>query len=215
MSRIDDELKQALAESEADAREAAASEPSEAETPYVRSSPGSGDVQAAPGRSNLGMLIALLVIAGAILMFVLGQDSKALAYSMNVTDVLSRQDELGERKLKVQGYLVEGSLRKREEPCEFRFHMRDAEADADQRLEVRYAQCIVPDTFRDVKGMPVEVTAEGQWVDGHLEASLISAKCPSKYEMQQRQLAGEEAPHAGGAPEVNPLQVIPSPGGGS
>lgn len=161
------------------------------------------------------MLVALLVIAGAILSFVLGQDSKALAYSMNVADVLNRQGELGERKLKVQGYLVEGSLKKREEPCEFRFQMRDAEAEADNHLEVRYAQCIVPDTFRDVKGMPVEVTAEGQWVDGHLQASLISAKCPSKYEMQQRQLAGEAAPHGEGAPELNPLQAIPGAGEGS
>ena len=54
-------------------------------------------------------------------------------------------------------------------------------------MEVHYAQCVVPDQFRDVKGVQVEVTAEGRLAsDGHLVASKIFAKCPSKYEMKVR-----------------------------
>ena len=62
----------------------------------------------------------------------------------------------------------------------------------------------MPDTFRDVPGMDVAVTAEGKLTDdGRFEASQIMAKCPSKYEMQQRAEAGEQAPHA---------EVVPATG---
>jgi cytochrome c-type biogenesis protein CcmE len=61
---------------------------------------------------------------------------------------------------------------------------------------VRYAQCIVPDTFRDIPGMDVSVTAEGTLAaSGDFEATQIMAKCPSKYEMRDRANKGEQAPH--------------------
>jgi cytochrome c-type biogenesis protein CcmE len=60
---------------------------------------------------------------------------------------------------------------------------------------------VVPDTFRDMPGMDVEVTAEGKLdPEGHFEASQIFAKCPSKYEMKDRAAKGEEAPHAPAKP---------------
>ena len=66
-------------------------------------------------------------------------------------------------------------------------------------LPVSYAQCVVPDTFRDVKGVEVEVTAEGRMTpDGHLEASKIMAKCPSKYEMKEAAaVSGVRPEHSG------------------
>jgi cytochrome c-type biogenesis protein CcmE len=64
-------------------------------------------------------------------------------------------------------------------------------------LPVRYAKCIVPDTFRDIAGMDLGVTVEGELrPDGSFEASQVLAKCPSKYEMKQKQAQGENAPHA-------------------
>jgi cytochrome c-type biogenesis protein CcmE len=83
-------------------------------------------------------------------------------------------------------------------------------------LEVRYASCVIPDTLRDVKEMDVEVTAEGTLQDkgDYLEAKHVFAKCPSKYEMQQRKAAGEQAPH-GEKPELNPMDIIPGAGQGS
>jgi cytochrome c-type biogenesis protein CcmE len=63
-------------------------------------------------------------------------------------------------------------------------------------LPVHYSRCTVPDTFQDVPGMVVDVTAEGTLdAAGHFEASTIMAKCPSKYEMKERALKGEAAPH--------------------
>lgn len=203
MSQLDDELKQALEESEATAT-------------ATDAAPAAAEQQGSVSKRNVGLLISLLVMGAAVLAFVLGQDSDKLVYSKGVDEVVGDEAALGERSLRVQGILVHGSLVKREEPCEFRFKMRPKDDPEGDALDVRYGACIVPDTFRDVKGMDVEVTAEGKLADvtpgasaKYLEAKHIFAKCPSKYEMQQRQAAGETAPHGEGKPEVNPMDVLP------
>jgi cytochrome c-type biogenesis protein CcmE len=46
----------------------------------------------------------------------------------------------------------------------------------------------------------VKVSATGRLTpEGHFEATQILAKCPSKYEMKDRQTRGEAAPHRGPA----------------
>jgi cytochrome c-type biogenesis protein CcmE len=66
----------------------------------------------------------------------------------------------------------------------------------------------VPDTFKDMPGMDVEVTAEGKLGadDKVFTATSIIAKCPSKYEMKQKSMAGEIAPHAG--QQASPLTTL-------
>jgi cytochrome c-type biogenesis protein CcmE len=108
--------------------------------------------------------------------------------------------------------LVSGTLVHRDEPCQHKFLMKKAESDGSaEPLSVIYPQCVVPDTFRDVAGVAVEVTAEGRLEpDGHLEATKIFAKCPSKYEMREEATAQGGAPkHGGGAakPEFIPPRV--------
>jgi cytochrome c-type biogenesis protein CcmE len=94
--------------------------------------------------------------------------------------------------VRAEGNLVHGSLVKRDQPCEYRFTIEKHGVE----LPVRFAQCVVPDTFRDVPEMDVGVTVEGQLQDSSFEASSVLAKCPSKYEMQQRKQQGEHMPHA-------------------
>jgi cytochrome c-type biogenesis protein CcmE len=204
MTDLDDDLKKAL-------------EDSEAATAAMETPPRPQRTES--GRRNWGLVLSLLVIGGGILAFVFGQDNEKLVYSKQVNEVLEDREELANRNLRVQGILVHGSLVKRETPCEYRFKIRPtAQADA-PALDVHYASCIVPDTFRDVKGMDVEVTAEGRLAKAgaHLEATQIFAKCPSKYEMQQRQAAGEQAPHEVGQPKADPFlmgegDVVPNSG---
>lgn len=207
MSHLDDDLKRALEQSEA----AAPARDAEVR-PRVDAS---ADAKESSSRGrNVGLLIGLLVVGGGILAFVFGQDNDKLVYSKQVHEVLEGKSELQNRNLRVQGVLVHGSLVKRETPCEFRFKLRDKEQPNGAPMDVHYASCIVPDTFRDVKGMDVEVTAEGKLADaGHMEAKQIFAKCPSKYEMQQRQAAGEQAPHGDGKPET--FEALAAPGEGS
>lgn len=198
MSKLDDELRKAISENEAGEEANPAPLPVTSEV--------SDDGQ---GRRNLGVLLGLLVIGGGILSFVLGQDGDQLTYAKDVNAVVGNQGELGTRNLKVQGILVAGSLTKREEPCEYRFKIRQKDAPDGAVMSVHFPQCIVPDTFRDVPGMDVEATVTGQLADGHFQANTIEAKCPSKYEMQQRQLAGEQKPH-GETTDKDPWKLAPT-----
>lgn len=218
---IDDELRQALAESETAAVKANDGDDSDPVSPVEAhvSAPAlrRGDEDAGSGnKRNLGLVIGLLAVSAAVLFFVFN-GLEGATYAKTVGEVLSAKTELESRKLRVQGILVHGTLQKRDQPCEFRFKMRTMGQADSAPLDVRYESCIVPDTFRDVKGMDVEVTAEGKLAEGgsYLAASQIFAKCPSKYEMQQRQAAGEIAPHGPGKPQVNPIDTIGKYGQGS
>lgn len=203
MSKLDDELRKAISQGEED----------DAAAP-VGVSASTEEAADGNGRRNLGVLLALLAVGGGILSFVLGQDADQLTYAKDVASVVGKQAELGSRNLKVQGVLVPGSLVKREEPCEFRFKIRQKDAADGAVMDVRFAQCIVPDTFRDVPGIDVEATVTGQLGADHFQASSIEAKCPSKYEMEQRQLAGEQKPH-GETDKEDPWRVAPPSGEGS
>ncbi len=190
MAKIDEDLAEALAESEADA----------AARPVVV---GNATEPATPRpRRELGLLLALLVMGGAILTLVLTTFDDAAIYSKNVEELLNEKDALAGRNLRVQGTLVKGTLAKRDSPCEYRFRLKKNASE----VEVRYSQCVVPDTFRDVPEMDVDVTATGKLAaDGHFQASEIMAKCPSKYDMKQRAASGEKMPHGAVSPTTRTL----------
>ena len=179
MSGIDDELSKAVEESEAEAV---------ARPVVVPEQP----PRAPRPRREIGLLIGLLVMASAIVVLVMTSFNDSAIYSKGVDEIVAQKDKLGDRNLRVQGTLVKGTLVRRDTPCEYRFRMRKNGAE----IEVRYPQCVVPDTFRDVPNMDVDVTATGKLAgDGHFQASEIMAKCPSKYDMKQRAASGEKAPH--------------------
>lgn len=173
MSKIDDELAQAVAESEAQ-------KPVRAE-PVER-----GDERASAARKpkrSLGLLIALLVMGAGILVLVFTSFDKAAVYSKTVDQLLAQKEKLAGRNVNVNGILVKGTLKRRDDPCEYRFTLHKNGV----TLPVRYAQCVVPDTFQDLPYMDVDVTATGKLSDaGYFEASAIMAKCPSKYEMKAK-----------------------------
>lgn len=206
MSKIDDDLKQALAATEsADTQEEVGAR--------AVTTDNTGLNEGDNGRRNLGVLLTLLVLGAGILVFVLGQDADQLTYAKDVQAAVADQ-EPSERNLRVQGVLVPGSLTKREEPCEYRFQVRQKDNADGAKMDVRFAQCIVPDTFRDVPGIDVEVTVTGQKEGDYFKAETIAAKCPSKYEMQQRQLAGEQKPHGNAANSEGPNGEGVNPGYG-
>jgi len=191
MSRTDEELAQALRESEATA-------PAEAfaATPQVKGP--------APKR-HVGLLIALLVMGGGLLTLVMTNFDNAAIYSLGVDQLPAQKAQLEGRNLRVDGKLVSGTLVKRNSPCEYRFRIEKNGSE----LQVHYPQCIVPDTFRDVKGVEVLVTAEGKLAsDGHLEATQIFAKCPSKYEMKQIAESSGMDMQKGMDPLVIPPKVV-------
>lgn len=139
------------------------------------------------------LAVGLAMGAAAVATFVLtGMQDKAI-YSKPVDELLAQKDKFAGRPVRAEGNLVHGSLAKRDQPCEYRFTI----AKNGVELPVRFPQCVVPDTFRDVPGMDVGVTVEGELqADQSFLASSVLAKCPSKYEMKERQKNGEQMPHS-------------------
>jgi cytochrome c-type biogenesis protein CcmE len=193
MSNLDDELAKAIRDSEKQAPR----ETGEGVAPGVSRAP------APPPNRNVGLLISLLVMGTAVIalvMMVLGGKEEA-TYARTPGQIATNREELtaSKKSLRVQGNLVSGTLRKRDQPCEYRFSIEGGGG----ALEVHYPVCIVPDTFRDVKGMPTEVTAEGSLsADGHLDAKNVLAKCPSKYDMDQMKASGRQM-------EQVPIRTVP------
>jgi cytochrome c-type biogenesis protein CcmE len=143
-------------------------------------------------RKRLLLVVPLLMAAAAIVAIVLvGMQDKGI-YSKPVDQLVAQRDKFVGKSVRAEGNLVHGTLLKREDPCEYRFKMERNGTE----LPVRFAKCVVPDTFRDVAGMDLQVTVEGELLaDNSLEASQVLAKCPSKYEMKQKAARGEKAPH--------------------
>lgn len=190
---VDQELKRAVEEAEA-----------ETSVPAVAQAAGSPSPE--PGgnkpRRSVGLLVGLLVIVAGVLGLVFTSFEGSAIYSVGVDQLIKEPARYSERNVRVKGMLVKGTLTRREEPCEYRFKLQEKDA----VLAVEYPQCVVPDTFRDMPGMDVEVTAEGKMANGAFQASSIMAKCPSKYEMKQKSMAGELAPHAG--QQATPVQTF-------
>ena len=162
------------------------------------------DAQPSGKRTWVGPAVAsgLAMVAAAICGLVLtGMNDNAI-YSKPVDELLAQRSKFMGRPVRAEGLLTHGSLVKRDQPCEYRFTINKNGAE----LPVRFAQCVVPDTFRDVPDLDVGVTVEGELqADSSFEATSVLAKCPSKYEMKQRKDRGEQMPHGPFATGDSPM----------
>lgn len=153
-------------------------------------------------RWPLFAVVGTLAAGVVFLLFATG-GSEAFVYSKIVDEVMRDKAAFVGRELRVEGTLTQGSIRFREEPCEWRFSIEKNE----HTMPVRYSQCIVPDTFRD--GMNLTVTVQGKLeASGEFIATQVVPRCPSKYEMQERQRNGESMPHE--AVTTSSLEGIPA-----
>jgi cytochrome c-type biogenesis protein CcmE len=144
--------------------------------------------------------VALLALSVGVAWVVLsGGGGDPFTYSVSVTQVVSTPAEYAGRDLRVEGMLTDGSVRFRDEPCEWRFTIEEGE----HVIPVRFSQCIVPDTFRD--HMDISVVVQGQMEDGTFIASEVIPRCPSRYDMDERASRGERMPHA------SPIRETPPP----
>lgn len=139
---------------------------------------------------NFGLLATLLVLVGAIVaLFSLMKP--AAIYSIPVDQFLADKEKYVGRQIRVEGELVPGTLVKSDNPCEYRFTIHSAQADQSD-LAVRYPQCVVPDTFRDVPGGGVQVKVEGKLTrEGSFQATLVMAQCSSKYDPSTHEMKGD------------------------
>lgn len=163
--------------------------------------------QAGRGVSSTVRVSAVLVLLGGAVAFLLFGSSaqNALVYSKLVDQVMDDPSQFAGRELRVEGELKPGSIQFREEPCEWRFVIEKGGAE----MPVQFPQCVVPDTFRD--GMGISVTVQGQLAaDGQFLANQVVPRCPSKYEMQERQKNGETMPHGDALTSTKSVTDLPS-----
>ncbi|MET0286858.1 MAG: cytochrome c maturation protein CcmE [Polyangiales bacterium] len=140
---------------------------------------------------KIGIVVALL--GGALAAILLGSTaSDAFVYSKLVDEVMTKPKDFAGRELRVEGDLKPGSIKFREDPCEYRFVVQKA----GQEMPVQFSQCVVPDTFRDGMGISVVVQGKLTKEGDAFVANQVIPRCPSKYEMQQKKQNGEIMPHA-------------------
>ncbi len=174
--QLDDELAQAAGLGSNDTR----TETGRTSAPPVAVVP-SPRAQAPKAKTSLGLLITLLVMVGALVALFMVGFKEASIYALSMDQFLAQQDKLMGRKVRIEGDLVPGTLAKRDKPCEYRFTVHGKETQ--ETLNVRYPQCIVPDTFQDRPEGGTTVTIEGTLKGTNdFEATLIMAKCTSKYD---------------------------------
>lgn len=152
------------------------------------------------GTSPVILGLALLGLSGGVAYMLLGGAGDPFTYSVTVTDLVTHPSEHRGRELRVEGALTEGSIRFRDDPCEWRFSIEEG----DHVVPVVFSQCVVPDTFRDHMGITVVVQGETT-DDGTFVASQVIPRCPSRYEMDERAGRGETMPHA------SPIRETPPP----
>jgi len=158
-------------------------EPSQAREPEEPSRGMSPALKIAIIVGLLGAVVGLLLFGSSA--------SDAFVYSKLVNEVMANPQSFAGRELRVEGQLKPGSIKFREDPCEYRFVIEKA----GKEMPVHFPQCVVPDTFRD--GMGISVTVQGKLTgEGGFLANQVVPRCPSKYEMQQKKKNGEVMPHA-------------------
>jgi len=127
----------------------------------------------------LAIVASVLVIGGGLAYLMASSFGEAMVYYKTVDELFAERGRFEDQEVRVNGQLVEGSLRQKPGTDQFRFEM----AKNGEVLEVSYAG-IIPDTVKPGR----EILVQGVLTPGEkkLIASEILTKCPSKYEDEAR-----------------------------
>lgn len=125
-------------------------------------------------KNKIKIAVSFAVVAVVLIWITVSGFNENMRYYVEIPDVKAMEASELSKGLRVKGYLVPGSLEKKENSLEVSFVIEDQ----GEQLSVRYAKEL-PDTFKDGS----EVLVEGQYTDdGYFDARTLMAKCPSKYE---------------------------------
>jgi cytochrome c-type biogenesis protein CcmE len=129
---------------------------------------------------KLGLTATVLVAAFAGLLWSTLQDGTE--YFKHVDEVMTNPQQWEGKSLQLHGYVVPGSIMKRQDTLEYTFKVQNNPArDVSQGHVVNASyKGIVPDTFKG----EAEVVLRGK-LDAtgfHTDPNGVVAKCPSKYE---------------------------------
>lgn len=129
------------------------------------------------GRFSPKILICVAVLLVAFSVLVGLSFRGSMVYYLSVSEFLTHPPSDLESHFRVNGKVTPGSIARQAGVLGARFQMTDGKG----TLPVIYRKEL-PDTFVD----SAEVVVEGRMKDGVFEANTLLAKCPSKYESQQK-----------------------------
>ena len=135
-------------------------------------------------RGKIKFIIAIGVIATTLSYLVYGGVKEAKVYYLTVGELKERVPSVYEDKVRVSGIVVPGSIKKDiDGSLEFKI------TDGEKTLDVHY-KGIIPDIFKD----EVEAVVEGVYTpENELQANVLLAKCPTKYESLEGLERGENS----------------------
>ena len=133
---------------------------------------------------DLKFIVVGVLIAGAISYLMFSGLSGSMVYFYSISEMLEKSPEISGSGVRVSGHVSPGTIQRDQQKAKVEFSM--FERKTDQVLPVVY-QGIIPDTFKD----DAEVVVEGAYDSDEelFHATVLLAKCPSKYEA-----LGEEHP---------------------
>ena len=138
---------------------------------------------------QLKFLAASVAILVALVYFGYQGFNESMAYFQTVPELYASGDIAYERRIRVQGEVVKGSIRREGGTTVFTIGPQDFKPPAGfapgpdtQTLQVRYVgNDVIPDTFRDYASAIVTGRMKK---DGTFEGTFIQAQCASKYERE-------------------------------
>ncbi|HWP91166.1 MAG TPA: cytochrome c maturation protein CcmE [Thermodesulfobacteriota bacterium] len=133
-------------------------------------------------RGRIKFIIAIAVIVVTLSYLVYGGVKEAKVYYLTVGELKEGVPSVYKDKVRVSGTVVPGSIKKDlDGSLEFKI------TDGEKTLDVHY-KGIIPDIFKD----EVEAVVEGVYTPENVfQASVLLAKCPTKYESLDRLEKGE------------------------
>ena len=141
-------------------------------------------------RRILKVAATVVVLASAFTALMWTTLREGTEYFKHVDEVMSNPKAWENKPLQLHGYVVPGSILKRQDTLEYKFKVQNnpiRNATQGHVVEASYTG-IVPDTFKDRPGEEAEVVLKGQLTSGgfHVAPNGVMAKCPSKYEAAKK-----------------------------
>jgi len=129
-------------------------------------------------KAKIPIAVGAILIAMGYLMY--SGISDTGVYYRTVSEVLDQASIFDGQSLRISGEVVDGTIHFDQENLILTFAVRDTEND---RVTMRASyQGVMPDAFKE----DVEVILEGSYsqYDNLFSATILLAKCPSKYEAE-------------------------------
>jgi len=127
------------------------------------------------GLQRRQVLIAVLIVAGALGYLVFSGMQDTMVFYYTVSEVAAQRTALAEQPLRVAGKVVAGTI---EVSSTDHLNRRFVIHEGGERMTVVY-RGVTPDTLVDDS----DAVVEGRLgADGVFHATMVMAKCPSKYE---------------------------------